>query len=94
MARKKKNIKYSPEFRSVAYADGEQQSHVVDDGAAGLDQEEAEHIQEALSGLAGNTHNCGCDCVADTHQDTTNGQHSYGQEQSLAELLQISHHNK
>ena len=80
--------------------DGEQDSHVVDQGAAGLDQEEADGVSDTGSGVtqAGSPvaahHVGGAEQVAQTHQDTTDGQGSNGQHQGAAELLQIFHHKK
>ena len=72
-------------------ADGEQPSHVVDQGAAGLDQQETESVSETGS-CALSTHNSGSESVTDAHQDTTDGQCSNGKHKSFAELLQILHH--
>ena len=68
-------------------ADGEQPCHVV----AGLDQQETESVSETGS-CALSTHNSGSESVTDAHQDTTDGQSSYGKHKSFAELLQILHH--
>ena len=72
-------------------ADGEQPCHVVDQGAAGLDQQETESVSETGS-CALSTHNSGSESVTDAHQDTTDGQCSNGKHKSFAELLQILHH--
>ena len=73
-------------------ADGEQQSHVVDQSAACLDQEETDREQCAGGRCVGNAHNTRSNGVAQTHQNTADGQDSNGKEQSLTELLKISHH--
>ena len=75
-------------------ADAKQQSHVVDQSAAGLDQEETDGVQCAGSRCIGNAHNTGSNGVAQTHQDAADGQNSNGKEQSLTELLKIFHHRK
>ena len=72
-------------------ADGEQPCHVVDQSTAGLDQQETESVSETGS-CALSTHNSGSESVTDAHQDTTDGQSSYGKHKSFAELLQILHH--
>ena len=72
-------------------ADGEQPCHVVDQGAAGLDQQETESVSETGS-CALSTHNSGSESVTNAHQDTTDGQCSNGKHKSFAELLQILHH--
>ena len=72
-------------------ADGEQPSHVVDQGATGLDQQETESIKETGS-CALSTHNSGSESVTDAHQDTADRQRSNGKHKSFTELLQILHH--
>ena len=72
-------------------ADGEQPSHVIDQSAAGLDQQEADRVSSTGSS-AFSTHNGGSQSVANTHQNTTDGQRGNGQHQCLAELLQPFHH--
>ena len=73
-------------------ADGEQDGHVVDQGSAGLDQEETDGVQCAGSRCIGNAHNTGSKGVAQTHQDAADGQCSNGQHHSFTQLLQIFHH--
>ena len=58
-------------------ADGEQPSHVVDQGTAGLDQQETYGVS-GTGGRAFGTHNSGSQSVTNAHQDTTDGQSSYG----------------
>ena len=58
-------------------ADGEQPCHVVDQGAAGLDQQETYGVS-STGGRALGTHNGGSQSVTNAHQDTTDGQSSYG----------------
>ena len=70
-------------------ADGEQPSHVIDQSAASLDQQEADRVSSTGSRTF-STHNGGS--VANTHQNTTDGQRGNGQHQCLAELLQPFHH--
>ena len=72
-------------------ADGKQPSHVIDQSAAGLDQQEADRVSSTGSS-AFSTHNGGSQSVANTHQNTTDGQRGNGQHQCLAELLQPFHH--
>ena len=72
-------------------ADGEQPSHVIDQSAASLDQQEADRVSSTGSRTF-STHNGGSQSVANTHQNTTDGQRGNGQHQCLAELLQPFHH--
>ena len=58
-------------------ADGEQPCHVVDQGAAGLDQQETYGVS-STGGRALGTHNGGSQSVTNAHQDTTDGQSSNG----------------
>ena len=76
-----------------ANTDCEQDSHVVDQGCTSLDQENAENVCKAFS-CAGSTHGSGSQGVAQTHQNTTDGQCSNGQHHSLTQLLQMFHHKK
>ena len=71
-------------------ADGEQPSHVIDQSAAGLDQQEADNLHNA--GDITTLHGGRTQSVANTHQNTTDGQRGNGQHQCLAELLQPFHH--
>ena len=74
-------------------ADGEQDGHVVDQSATGLDQEETDGIAQTRSSIAqGLSHSAahhvgGAEPVTDTHQNTTDGQHGHGQHQGFAETL-------
>ncbi len=66
-------------------ADGEQPCHVIDQSAASLDQQEANGVSSTGSRTF-STHNGGSQSVANTHQNTTDGQRGNGQHQRLAEL--------
>jgi len=58
-------------------ADGEQPGHVVDQSATGLDQQETNGVR-STGGSTLSAHNGGSECVTNAHQDTTDGQRSYG----------------
>ena len=68
-----------------ADTDGKQNSHVVDQSATGLDQEETNNLESALNGAA--LHSIGAESVTDTHQDTADRQSCHGQHQCFAETL-------
>ena len=72
-------------------ADGEQPGHVVDQGAAGFDQDKAGGVGETF-GRARGAHGGGSQGVAQAHQDAADGQRGNRQHKRLAELLQIFHH--
>ena len=58
-------------------ADGEQPSHVVDQSATGLDQQETNGVR-STGGSTLSAHNGGSERITNAHQDTTDGQRSYG----------------
>ena len=69
------------------HADDEQPVHVVDERAAGLDQQEAHGKGRAGGGRAGHAHNAGSQGVPQAHQDTADGKGRYGQHQGFAQFL-------
>ena len=73
--------------------DCEQDSHIVDQGSACLNQENTQNVCEAF-GCTGSAHGSGSQGVTQTHQNTTDGQCSNRQHHSFAQLLQIFHHRK
>ena len=73
------------------HADGEQDGHVINQGAACFYQEEAHNVCQTFGG-ASRAHNGGSQRIADAHQNAADGQTSHGQHQSFAQLLQILHH--
>ena len=72
-------------------ADGEQPGHVVDQGAAGFDQDKANGVGQAFGSTLG-AHGGRGQGVAQPHQDTADRQRGNGQHKRLAELLQVFHH--
>ena len=77
--------------KAYSCADGEQPGHVVDQGAAGLDQNETGRVSKA-GGSTFSTHGSRSQRVAQTHENAADGKRGDRQHQGLAELLQILHH--
>ncbi len=65
--------------KANGHAHREQDGHVVNDSAAGFDQEEAQDIPEAAGGSVRNAHNAGSNGVAQTHQNAADGEAGHGQ---------------
>ena len=72
-------------------ANGEQPGHVVDQGAAGLDQNETGRVSET-GRCTFSTHGSRSQCIAQTHENAADRKRGDRQHQCLAELLQIFHH--
>ena len=71
-------------------ADDEQDLHIVDQGAAGLNQQEADDLCQADDVAA--LHGGRTQRIANTHQQAADGQHCDGQHQGFAQFLQVLHH--
>ena len=72
-------------------AHSEQPGHIVDQGAAGLDQDETGRVSKAGGG-AFSTHGGRSQRVAQAHENAADRKRGDRQHQCLAELLQILHH--
>ena len=67
-----------------------QPSHIVDQSAACLDQQEADGLHDTDDVAA--LHRGGAQQIAQTHQDAADRQSCNGQHQGLAQFLEIFHH--
>lgn len=74
-------------------ADGEEPSHVVDEGGACLDEQEADSVGRASSLSTRNAHNSRGERIANAHEDASDGKRRDGKHQRFAELLEILHHS-
>ena len=72
--------------------DCKQPSHVVDQSAACLDQQEANGVSCTGSCCTGHTHNARSKGIAKTHQDAADRQDRDGKHQCLAQFLEMFHH--
>lgn len=73
-------------------ADGEEPSHVIDESAACLDEQEADGVGRASGLSTRNAHDAGGEQIANAHEDASDGKRRDGKHQRFAELLEVLHH--
>ena len=74
-------------------ADGKEPSHVVDESAACLDEQETNGVGRASGLSTRNAHDAGGEQIANAHEDASDGKRRDGKHQRFAELLQVFHHS-